>query len=132
MRKSADNPVYYVQYAHARISSVLGRLDGARVAEAVSEIAPPEPLHRSERTLIKRLLDFPGDLADAAERRAPHRIASAVLEIAQEFTAFYRDCHVIGVEPRKTESLRVALTVATQRTLATGLGLLGVSAPESM
>ncbi|MGA2470129.1 MAG: arginine--tRNA ligase [Solirubrobacteraceae bacterium] len=132
VRKSADNPVYYVQYAHARIASVLSRLDAARVAQALAEIAPVEPLHASERALIKRLLGFPDDLAEAAERRAPHRIASSVLEIAQEFTAFYRDCHVVGVQPRATESLRIALAFAAQRTIATGLWLLGVSAPESM
>jgi arginyl-tRNA synthetase len=55
-----------------------------------------------------------------------------VLEIAQEFTAFYRDCHVVGVEPQATESLRIALALAAQRAIATALGLLGVSAPESM
>jgi arginyl-tRNA synthetase len=131
-RRSGDNPVYYIQYAHARIASVLAKLGTDRVEQALSEIVPGEPLHPSERDLLKRLLTFPADLAEAVERRAPHRIANGVLEIAQEFTAFYRDCRVVGAEPRATESWRIALTLAAQRTIATSLGLLGVSAPDSM
>jgi arginyl-tRNA synthetase len=131
-RESGDNPVYYVQYAHARIASMLAKLGSERVAEALEGVVAVEPLHPSERALVKRLLAFPDDLAEASERRAPHRVAAAALEIAQEFTAFYRDCHVVGVEPRTTESLRIALALAAQRTLATCLGLLGVSAPDAM
>ena len=130
--QSADNPVYYVQYAHARIASLLAKLGPGRLEEALAEISPAEPLHPSERALIKRLLTFPWDLEDAAERRAPHRIASAVLDIAQQFTAFYRDCHVVGAEPRATESARIAIALASERTIAIALGLLGVSAPDSM
>src|ERR1019366_6244818 len=132
VRQSAENPVYYVQYAHARIASILAKAGEARVAEALSQISPVEPLHPSERALLKRLLAFPAELADAAERRAPHRVASYALELAQEFTAFYRDCHVVGVEPRETEALRLALSVAARATIARALGLLGVSAPTQM
>jgi arginyl-tRNA synthetase len=131
-RESGDNPVYYVQYAHARIASMLARLEPGRVEQALEALAPVEPLHQSERALLKRLLAFPDDLAEAVERRAPHRVASAVLEIAQQFTAFYRDCHVVGVRPRETESLRIALALASQRTIALALALLGVSAPDAM
>jgi arginyl-tRNA synthetase len=132
VRQSADNPVYYVQYAHARIASVLAKAGAGRVEEALSQIVAAEPLHPSERALLKRLLAFPADLADAAERRAPHRVASYALELAQEFTAFYRDCHIVGVQPRETESLRLALSVAARTTIARALGLLGVSAPTQM
>jgi arginyl-tRNA synthetase len=131
-RQSSDNPVYYVQYAHARIASMLAKLEPGRVERALGALVAVEPLHPSERTLLKRLLAFPYDLADAAERRAPHRIAASALEIAQEFTAFYRDCRVVGAEPYETESLRIAIARAAQQTLATALGLLGVSAPEAM
>ena len=131
-RESGDNPVYYVQYAHARIASMMARLEAGRVDEALRSLAPAAELHPSERALLKRLLAFPSDLADAAERRASHRVAAAALEIAQEFTAFYRDCRVVGAEPRETESLRIALALSSQRTLATALSLLGVSAPEVM
>ncbi len=132
VRQSAENPVYYVQYAHARIASILERAGEERVAEAASAIGAAEPLHPSERALLRRLLSFPGELADAAERRAPHRVASYALELAQDFTAFYRDCHVLGVAPRETESLRLALCQASRSTIARALALLGVAAPTQM
>ena len=132
LRQSADNPVYYVQYAHARIASMLARVGEDRIAEALETIAPSEPLHRSERSLIERIVAFPSELDEAAERRAPHRVSSYVLELAQEFTAFYRDCRVVGAEPRETESLRIALALAAQRTIAAALELLGVAAPDQM
>ena len=75
---------------------------------------------------------FPDEIAEAAERRAPHRIAGYALELAQDFTAFYEHCKVIGAEPEEVESFRIALSRAAQRTIAISLGLLGVSAPESM
>ena len=81
---------------------------------------------------MKKLLSLPEEIADAAERRAPHRIAAYALELAQEFTAFYRDCKVVGVEPEGVESFRIALSVAAQRVIELSLGLLGVSAPDSM
>ena len=87
---------------------------------------------RSERNLIKKLAAFPDEIAEAADRRGPHRIAAYALELAQEFTAFYRDCRVVGAEPESVESFRIALSVGAQRTIAPALGLLGVSAPESM
>ena len=134
--QSSDNPVYYIQDAHARIASMLSRLGEARVGLAVSAGAdwssPAGELHPSERELIKKLLSLPEEIAEAAERRAPHRIAAFALELAQEFTAFYRDCKVVGAEPESVESFRIALCVTTKAQLALLLGLLGVSAPESM
>jgi arginyl-tRNA synthetase len=136
--QSSENPVYYVQYAHARIASMLAKAGSERVAAALTEQrgavgdGGAEPEHASERGLIKRLLAFPGEIQEAARRRAPHRVAAYALELAQEFTAFYRDCHVLDVQPRELESLRIALCVATQRTIACSLDLLGVSAPTEM
>ncbi len=132
--QSAENPVYYVQYAHARIASVLAKAGGERVAAALAESDADSPLslHASERGLIKRLLAFPGEVEETARRRAPHRIAAYALELAQEFTAFYRDCHVLDVQPPALESWRLALCVAAQRTIAASLELLGVSAPMEM
>ncbi len=134
--RSAENPVYYVQYAHARITSMLARLGDARVRLAVAAGAdwssPAGELHPSERELIRKLLSLPEEIAEAAGRRAPHRIAGFALELAQDFTAFYRDCKVVGAEPEATESFRIALCVASKTQLALVLGLLGVSAPESM
>jgi arginyl-tRNA synthetase len=132
--QSSDNPVYYVQYAHARIASMLDKAGAERVRAAAEAAigAGREPLHETERALIELLLGFPADLAEAAERRAPHRIAAYALELAQGFTAFYRDCRVLGAEPQSVESLRIALCVMTMRTIARCLGLLGVSAPVQM
>jgi arginyl-tRNA synthetase len=129
--QSSENPVYYVQYAHARIASLLEKAGAERVDAAVA--APPRPaLEAAERSLILKILALPGEVAEASERRAPHRIATYALELAQEFTAFYRDCRVVGAEPRDSESFRLALCVLTQRTIARALDLLGVSAPTSM
>ncbi len=130
--QSAENPVYYVQYAHARITSVLEKAGGGRVAAALAERSTPEGLEAAERDLVKRLLAFPAEAGEAAARRAPHRMAAYALELAQEFTAFYRDCRVVGAEPEELESFRLALCVATRRTIARTLDLLGVSAPDAM
>ena len=132
-RQSADNPVYYVQYAHARIASMLAKLPGQRVTDAAqARDWGVEGLHPSERDLIKKLAAFPEEIAEAAERLAPHRMTQYSLELARQFTTFYEACRVIGATPTQTESFRVALSVATQRTIALALGLLGVSAPDSM
>jgi arginyl-tRNA synthetase len=130
--QSSENPVYYVQYAHARIASVLRKAGDARVAAALKGPWDGLALDPSERELVKKLLAFPGEAAEAAERRAPHRIAAYALELAQTFTAFYRDCRVVGAEPEALESFRLGLCVITRRTIARALDLLGVSAPDSM
>jgi arginyl-tRNA synthetase len=130
--RSAENPVYYVQYAHARIASVLRKAGEERVAAALAASRAGLALEPAERELVKKLLAFPGEVAEAAERHAPHRIATYALETAQTFTAFYRDCRVVGAEPEALESFRIALCVVTQRVIARSLGLLGVSAPETM
>jgi arginyl-tRNA synthetase len=133
-RESAENPVYYVQYAHARIVSMLARLDSERVAAALAPDSDwsAEPLHDSERELIKALAAFPDEVAEAVARRGPHRIAAYALELAQTFTAFYRDCHVVGATPESLESFRIALSEAARRTIAMSLALLGVTAPDAM
>ncbi|MGI8862786.1 MAG: arginine--tRNA ligase [Solirubrobacteraceae bacterium] len=132
--QSAENPVYYVQYAHARIASMLARLPAGRVEAAAADRGgwEAEQLHPSERRLINKLAALPDEIMEAVERRAPHRITVYALELAQEFTAFYRDCRVLGVTPEPLESFRIALSVAAQRTIALSLALLGVSAPDSM
>jgi arginyl-tRNA synthetase len=132
--QSSENPVYYVQYAHARIASVLAKAGEARVQAALEDATdrPREPLHAAERALIEQLLAFPGEVSEAAERRAPHRITAYALELAQSFTAFYRDCRVVGAEPASVESFRIVLCVVSRRTIARCLQLLGVSAPAQM
>ncbi len=110
-RESSENPVYYVQYAHARIHSVLAKAGKERVAAALARRAHPDELHESERELVRKLLAFPDEVAEAAERRGPHRIAAYALELAQVFTAFYRDCQVVGSTPETVEDLRLRLCV---------------------
>jgi arginyl-tRNA synthetase len=132
--QSNENDVYYVQYAHARIVSMLAKAGPERVKGASAAVAAleREPLHVTERALVEQLLAFPAELAEAAARRAPHRIAAYALTLAQTFTAFYRDCHVVGAEPVEVESFRILLCVLSMRTIARSLELLGVSAPTKM
>jgi arginyl-tRNA synthetase len=130
-----DNPVYYVQYAHARIASILRKAGEERVATALAAdmSGSSERLHPSARSLVKRLLEFPGEVQEAADRRAPHRLTTYVHETAQEFSAFYRDVRVVGAaEEGGDEDVRIALCVMTKRVIARGLDLLGVSAPDHM
>jgi arginyl-tRNA synthetase len=134
-QESSENPVYYVQYAHARIASILAKAGPESVDEALRAFRGglrPPALEPAERALVKKLLAFPGEVAEAADRRAPHRMAAYALELAQAFTAFYRDCQVVGAEGEGVESFRLALSVASQRTIARSLDLLGVAAPQSM
>ena len=132
--QSSENPVYYVQYAHARIASILRKAGEAAEAagaglDAEARGAPLEP---SEKALIKRLLEFPDEVRESAARRAPHRICAYSTAVAADFHAFYRDCQVVGAEGEGVERSRLALCLATKRTIAAALGLLGISAPERM
>ena len=134
-KQSQDNPVYYVQYAHARIASILRKAGEERVAAAVGVdlSASTEQFHPSARALLKRLLEFPGEVREAAARRAPHRMTTYALETAQGFSAFYRDCRVVGAaEEGGDEDVRIVICVQAKEVLARALDLLGVEAPESM
>jgi arginyl-tRNA synthetase len=133
--QSSENPVYYVQYAHARIASIL-RKAGAAAEDAGGGLDPEAPVtaavEPSERLLIKRLLEFPAEVRESAARRAPHRICAYSTAVAADFHAFYRDCQVVGAEGEGVERSRLALCLATKRTISAALGLLGISAPERM
>jgi arginyl-tRNA synthetase len=134
-KQSQDNPVYYVQYAHARIASILRKAGEERVAGALEADLPAssERFHPSARALVKRLLDLPAVVGDAAERRAPHRMTAYAHETAQDFSAFYRDCRVVGAaEEGGDEDVRLVLCGLAKRVIARSLDLLGVEAPESM
>jgi arginyl-tRNA synthetase len=124
--QNAENPVYYCQYAHARIAAILRKAGGAE--------ALPDPAWSpvaAEAELIKALVEFPDLVAEAAERRGPHRIAGYAQETAKAFHQFYKQCHVIGAEPA-VERSRLAICRATAQVMATSLDLVGVEAPESM
>ncbi|MBA2524041.1 MAG: arginine--tRNA ligase [Solirubrobacterales bacterium] len=128
-RKSNDNPVYYVQYAHARICSLF-----RAVAERGGDdggTAPSGSLEPAERALIARLLDFPGQVRRAANAREPHAIATYVREVAADFHAFYRDCRVVGAGSG-LQSARLQVCEATKLVIASSLELLGIEAPEEM
>ncbi len=96
--QSQENPVYYVQYAHARIASILRKAGDERLDRALAADirASHEQLHPSARALLKRLLELPDEVRTAAERRAPHRFTTYAHDVAQDFSAFYRDCRVVG------------------------------------
>jgi arginyl-tRNA synthetase len=131
-RQDPENPVYYVQMMHARIAGIFRQLPEGRVDAALAAEPRPVTLNASERELVRKVLSFPNELHEAAIRRAPHRIASYALELGQAFASFYRDSPVRDEPDEALQSFRIGLCVATRRTLATSLGLLGVSAPESM
>jgi len=132
-RQSADNPVYYVQYAHARICSLFraaanGRGDSGNAAPAG---APAGSLEPAERALISRLLDFPDQVARATQAREPHAIGTYVREVAADFHAFYRDCRVVGAGAG-LEAARLEVCGAARLVIARSLDLLGIEAPEEM
>src|SRR5262249_51881597 len=138
-KQSQDNPVYYVQYAHARIASILRKAQAegattggdALVAAAASEGALAGAAEPSELALVRRLLELPGEVAASGERRSPRRLCAYATATAADFHAFYRDCRVVGAGPGLEEG-RLGLSEAARRTIARTLGLLGVSAPERM
>ena len=132
-RQSAENPVYYVQYAHARCSSILRKAAEADLTPDASDAAQLL-VHPAEQALVGRLLAMPDVVADAAERRETHEMTHYILEVAQLFSGFYRDCRVLPDEPAEVplSRARLALTHAARQVLANALGLLGISAPESM
>ena len=133
-RTSNENPVYYVQYAHARIASILRKAgEGAEERAASADFqAAASPVEPSERALIKRICELPDEVSETASRRAPHRLCAYGMAIAADFHAFYRDCQVVGAEGEGVEEARLGLCLLTKRAIARTLGLLGISAPERM
>lgn len=130
--KSNENPVYYIQYAHARISSI-----GRQLAEAGITAVPAEQLKLDtlvapeELALIKKLGEYPELIARAARERAVHSVATYAYELAGLFHSFYNQCRILGVET-DLQQARIALVKAVGHTIRHALGILGVSAPERM
>ncbi len=122
--RTQKNPVYYVQYAHARIAGILRNAGDAKI-----DPAPPSELEPEERDLIKRLTDFPVIAAESAERRAPHAIPIYAIRVADDFHRFYHEHRVVGSE---AEAFRLALCHSTQHVIARCLDLIGVEAPDRM
>ena len=128
--QSNENPVYYVQYAHARAASILRNAADVGV-EADASRTGELLRHPAERALVRHLLDFPDALATAAERRETHEVPRYAYELASAFSAFYRDCKVLS-EDADLSRARLALVDATRGVLVNALDLLGISAPDSM
>lgn len=128
--QSADNPVYYVQYAHARICSIFRQTKEAGI---ILDDEPKFELMNSaaEIDLINKIFEYPDEIEKAAAEYAPQRIARYVYDLASTFSSFYRDCRILGVDTDLAVA-RLALLKITQHTLQHALGLLGVSAPERM
>ena len=122
VEKTRRNPVYYVQYAHARISGILR--DAPETPNDASV-----PLEEHERELIKRLVEFPAVVLNATERRGPQQIAAYAIQVADDFNRFYDNCRVLGSEQ---EATRLAICRATREVIARSLQLVGVCAPERM
>ena len=128
--QSNDNPVYYIQYAHARICSIFRQANEAGLA---IDGEPNFALMTSEAEidLINKIFAYPDEIEKSAAEFAPQRIARYVYDLATTFSAFYRDCRILGVEEDLARA-RLALLKITRHTIANALGLLGVSAPERM
>jgi arginyl-tRNA synthetase len=122
--KSQKNPVYYVQYAHARIAAILRNAGDAPVGGA-----PPGPLAQEEKELIKRLADFPGTVREATERCGPQLLPAYAIRLADDYHRFYHECRVLGDD---AQAFRLGLCAATQGVIARTLDLLGIDAPERM
>jgi arginyl-tRNA synthetase len=131
-RQSLENPVYYVQYGHARIASILRKArDEGVVQVAVDEADLSALASEPELDLLRALADVPATIVAAAELRAPHKLTHAAQELAATFHRFYTACRVVSDDQRLTQA-RLWLVAGTKQVLATLLDLVGVSAPESM
>jgi arginyl-tRNA synthetase len=135
-KQSSDNPVYYVQYAHARLSAILRNAADLGLAPAAGDAFDPALLaHEKEGELLRALAEFPRVVAAAAQLREPHRVARYLEETASTFHKFYDVCRVLPMgdeEPGPVHAARLLLVEATRTVFANGLRLLGVSAPERM
>jgi arginyl-tRNA synthetase len=134
IRQSEENPVFYVQYAHARIASIFERAE-VQVERALGSLAEEEVLAgdiaSEERALILELLDFPRVVQNAAARREVHPLPTYLETLATRFHQFYT-VHRVLVDDEDLRDRRLALCAATKTVLRAGLGLLGVEAPEKM
>jgi arginyl-tRNA synthetase len=134
-RNTNENPVYYVQYAHARIAAVLRNAAELHIPSGLENFDPTQLSHDRENELLGSLAEFPRILASAAELREPHRVARYLEELAGVYHGFYADCRVLPMGDETITSLhsaRINLCAATLQVLKNGLDLLGVSAPDRM
>ena len=134
-KNTNENPVYYVQYAHARICAVLRNAKELGINYGLEFYSPELLTHERERELIGLLAQYPKIVASAALMRQPHRVARFIEEVAGQYHRFYNDCRVLPLgdeKPTNLNSSRASLSIATAQVISNGLDLLGVSAPEKM
>jgi len=134
-KRTNDNPVFYVQYAHARICAVLRNAKDLSIPYGINHYQADLLTHDRERELLGSLAEFPRVVASAAELRQPHRIARYIEELATLYHGFYNDCRVLPIgdeSPSAIHSSRASLCDATRQVISNALNLLGVSAPEKM
>ncbi len=134
-RRTNENPVYYVQYAHARISALLRNADELGIKYGIDFFNPELLEHQRERELLGGLAQFPEVITNAAELRSPHKIARYVEDLATLYHGFYSDCRVLPMgdeKPSEIHQTRATLCAATMQVISNGLTLLGVSSPERM
>ena len=131
VERTNDNPVYYVQYGHARIASVLKNASAEDAARAAAGECTACVTHPAELALVRRLAEFPRVVRGVAEHLAPHRLAKYARDVASDFHQFYTECKILIDEP-DTRIARLSLCLGTKNVLAEVLALVGVSAPESM
>jgi len=134
-KNTNENPVYYVQYAHARICAMLRNANELGISYGLEFYSPQLLTHERERELIGLLAQYPKVVASAAEMRQPHRVARYIEEVAGQYHRFYNDCRVLPLgdeKPTDLNSSRASLSLATAQVISNGLDLLGVSAPEKM
>jgi arginyl-tRNA synthetase len=131
-RRSMENPVFYVQYGHARIASILRKAAETGVQlRPIDEVDLARLTHDAETDLLRALAEMPEVLSRAAALRAPHRVAHAAQDVAARFHRFYTECRVVGDDEELTHA-RLWLCMASKQVLANLLDVLGVSAPERM
>ncbi len=134
-KNTNDNPVYYVQYAHARICAVLRNAKDLGIDYGLKFYSPDLLVHERERELIGLLAEYPRIVAAAAFARQPHRVSRYIEDLAAQYHRFYNDCRVLPLgeeKPTKLNSARACLSMATAQVISNGLDLLGVNAPERM
>ncbi|MEM7537025.1 MAG: arginine--tRNA ligase, partial [Chloroflexota bacterium] len=127
-----ENPVYYVQYGHARICSILNRPEAQGFEESDEEINLSLLAHPSELALIRKLLELEEQILVSAEQLSPHNLTHYSIDLTKTFSGFYRDCKVLDDQQPALSRARLALCRATRVVLAKVLRLIGVNAPESM
>ena len=134
-RNTNENPVYYVQYAHARITAVLRNAADLNISVDLSAFDSSQLVHDRENELLGALAEFPRVVQSAAELRQPHRVARYLEELAGTYHGFYADCRVLPMgdeNPSPLHTARLLLCASTKQVIKNGLDLLGVSAPERM